>query len=88
MTTELQGIELGRVRKNATEDLVLQATRFQGHDLIDLRAFAKTATGDLTPTKKGLCLRPEVWAEVLPILRAALGGEPIANGGDGDNGRP
>lgn len=86
MATELQGTELGRVRKNASEELVLQATRFGGHDLIDLRAFAKTATGELTPTKKGLCLRPEVWAEVLPILREALGEAPIANGGDGHNG--
>lgn len=86
MTTEQQGIELGRVRKNAGEELVVQATRYGGHDLIDLRAFAKTATGDLTPTRKGLCLRPEVWAEVLPILEEALGADPKANGGDGNNG--
>ena len=86
MATELQGTELGRVRKNAGEELVLQTTRFGGHDLIDLRAFAVTATGELTPTKKGLCLRPEVWAEVLPLLEEALAGEPLANGGDGGNG--
>ena len=88
MNTNPQGTVLGKVQKNIGEDLVLQAVRFGGYDLLDLRVFTKTMEGELTLTKKGLCLRPEVWAKILPLLAKAVAEAegPKANGGNGYNG--
>ena len=66
---------LSRVKKNAAEELRLTVTEFGGHDLLDCRAYAVPPAGlpgEGKPTRKGLCLRPAVWRELLPLLELAL----------------
>jgi len=63
--------------KNASEVLRVTTTTFNGVALLDVRCWTKPTTptaGDAKPTKKGLALRPELWAQLLPILQAALYG--------------
>ena len=66
---------LAEVDKNAREVLRVTATTYEGHALLDVRAWTRPATptgGECKPTKKGLSLRPDLWREVLPIITAAV----------------
>lgn len=68
---------LAEVPKNATEVVRLQRTTFRGVDLLDARVWTVPAIpgAESKPTKKGLTLRPETWAELTEALREALGRE-------------
>ena len=75
------------IRKNASEVIIVKPTVFNDIDLVDCRVWSVDPTGEKRPTKKGLCLRPAVWPEVLAAVQSLLpGGElPAARpGGDDD----
>ena len=84
MTTQTASEEiiLAEVPKNATEIIRLRHTTFNGIDLLDARVWTlpQVPGGESRPTKKGLTLRPETWAELVDALRNALASEEI--GGD------
>ena len=66
---------LTEIRKNATETIHVGPTTFQGKDLVDVRVWVADPAGEAKPTKKGLCLRPATWRELLPAIQAALSEE-------------
>ena len=71
------------VPKNASECLVMRETEYQGVKLLDARVWTKYADGSPdVPTKKGLCLRPAVWRQLLPMIDATL--QEIAPGASGE----
>ena len=63
------------VRKNAGEVIRIEANTYQGPDLVDVRVWYETASGEIKPTRKGFALRPDTWREVLPAVEAALSGD-------------
>jgi hypothetical protein len=71
-----EGTEVGRVKKNANEVLILRETTYEGHDLLDLRVFAVDAEGlNPKPTRKGVCCKRETWPAIAALLQEALGEE-------------
>lgn len=77
---------LAEVDKNAREVLRVTSTTYEGIALLDVRCWTKPTTptaDDGKPTKKGLSLRPGLWAQLLPVLQEAL----QADGGGGARGQ-
>ena len=66
---------IAELPKNQREVVRLRRTEYNGVDLVDARVWTvPIVPGDeYTPTKKGLTLRPETWAELLGALKIALG---------------
>jgi len=81
-----------QIRKNASEVIIVKPTVFREVDLIDCRVWSVDPTGEKHPTKKGLCLRPEVWRKVLMAVQGLLPGGESTNaqpaGDDDDLGPP
>jgi len=61
-------IVLAEMPKNAAETIRILATEFNGHELADIRVWAKQGT---TPTKKGLVIRRAQIPGLIEALRAA-----------------
>lgn len=60
--------------KNSRETIRVAPTRFQGHDLVDIRIFAPDReTRELMPTKKGISLNVDTIPELIDVLTWALG---------------
>jgi len=74
MTVQLSPTEelLAEVVKNATEVVRIRRIHFEGHELIDVRVYYRNAVGELQPTKRGICLRPEVFAELVHTAQEVL----------------
>ena len=69
----LPGEDAIAIRKNASEIVVVEPTEFGGQELLDVRVWVADAHGKAeTRTRKGLCLRPETWKELLAAIQAAL----------------
>jgi len=52
--------EIARFQKNSTEDVVFKITKYNGQDLLDVRAYVRTIpTEKPVATKKGLAIRLE-----------------------------
>ena len=66
---------IAEVPKNSREVIRIQRTTFNGAPLVDARVWTVPAVpgGDSKPTKKGLTLRPETWAELTATVRIAPG---------------
>ena len=73
---------IAELPKNQREVVRVRRTKYNGVNLVDVRIWAVPVVpgGEYTPTKKGLTLRPETWAELLGALKIALG--------DGDGADP
>jgi len=71
----MDGTVVATVPKNAREELRVTVGEYNDIPLIDVRVWTVPAVpgGDGQPTKKGLSLRPETWAELLGAIEAALG---------------
>ncbi len=65
---------IAEVPKNARELIRLRHTTFNGVSLVDARVWTLPAVpgSESKPTKKGLTLRRETWAELLAALSAEL----------------
>jgi hypothetical protein len=76
MAEQVDGALIATVPKNSREEVRIVRKLFEGHDLVDARVWALSLVpgGDASPTKKGLCLRPETWAELCEKITEALGG--------------
>ena len=59
-------------KKNSSETVRVSATRYQGHDLIDVRIFARTKEGKITATRKGVSLNVDQVPDLLECLEWAL----------------
>ena len=71
---------------------LVERTEYQGKDLLDVRVWCQSyPAGEAKPTRKGLCLRPATWRELLPAIQEALpldgarGGEPVEPPEEPDN---
>ena len=75
-TVSRQAELIAEVPKNRTEVIRVQRTTFRRMPLVDARVWTVPAVpGDEgKPTKKGLTLRPETWAELVEIIRRETGG--------------
>jgi hypothetical protein len=66
--------------KNNSETVRVAPTSFQGHDLIDIRIYARNfSTGEMGPTKKGISLNVDIVPELIDALVWALGQPCDAN---------
>ena len=63
---------IAEVRKNDSETILVTWTETNGCDLLDVRVWYEAADGELKPSRKGLTLRPETWAELLPIIHGQV----------------
>jgi len=65
---------VAEIPKNSREVLRVSRTTFKGHDLLDVRVFYLDPTGvdEPKPTKKGLTLSLNTWAELLPVIQDAV----------------
>jgi hypothetical protein len=64
--------EIAKIGKNTEEEILVQLTNFKGYDLVDLRVWAKTITGETgKPTRKGLTVKPELLPELIEALKEA-----------------
>lgn len=65
---------LAEVEKNSREVIRIQREVYRGIPLLDLRVWVPTGNygEELQPTRKGVCLRPETWRDLLPELQAAI----------------
>jgi len=63
---------LAQFDKNSTEIVRISRTTYREHELVDLRCFYQDDQGAYQPTKKGLTLKPEVFAELVACSVKAL----------------
>jgi hypothetical protein len=73
MSEPTEGTILAAVRKNAREVVRVRRGKFKGVPVVDVRVWTRPLTpGDEgTRTLRGLTLRPETWAELLPVIQQA-----------------
>lgn len=58
--------------KNKTEEVRVELTEYQGHDLVSARVYAtRDATGERVPTKKGLTLSIQKLPDLISALQEA-----------------
>ena len=70
------GVLVATVPKNSREEVRVVRKVFEGHDLLDCRVWARPIApgGEAPPTRKGLCLRPETWRELVAAIAGELDG--------------
>ena len=61
-------MELGTIRKNASEEIRLTVETFKGHEIVNARVWYRTAEGEYRPGKQGLAFRLELLGEILAAL--------------------
>jgi Transcriptional Coactivator p15 (PC4) len=62
--------EIGRISKNAREDIVVRAGSYRGHPIVDVRIFVD---GGAQPTGKGVALNPRLADQLADLIRRAGG---------------
>lgn len=64
--------EIGLIQKNIREVVIVQFTEFHGNTYVDMRVHATNKPGvPPIPTKKGLCLNPELMPDFLALVTEA-----------------
>lgn len=66
-------VEYGRVRKSDSVQVVLGGDDYEGERRLDLRFWKRGR-----PTRAGVSLTLEQWAELVPLLLEALESEGVA----------
>ena len=61
---------IAQFEKNATEVVRVSLTEYRGHKLIDFRVYYSDDEGQYRPTKKGVSLSTEVYAEFKQAMLA------------------
>lgn len=65
---------LGDVQRNQDQVVRVIRRQYKGETFVDARVFVRPSQGgEPFATHKGLCLRPAVWREILPILMGEVG---------------
>ena len=75
---ELQGLRgpsAGSIRKNAAEEIRIELTEFNGHQLINIRVWTEPRNGgsERIPTKAGIACRVALLPEIIAALQQAEG---------------
>jgi Transcriptional Coactivator p15 (PC4) len=55
---------VARIAKNPTEEVRVSLSSYRGHDLIDIRVFFQDDQGEWRPTKRGVSLSVDSFAEL------------------------
>jgi Transcriptional Coactivator p15 (PC4) len=55
---------VARIAKNPTEEVRISLTSYRGHDLVDIRVFFQDEQGEWRPTKRGVSLSVDSFAEL------------------------
>jgi len=82
------GILVHEFEKNSRETIRIHVQEFKGAVFLSLREFYKHApTGELRPTKNGITVKPELYAELLHgvVAAAEVLGVEGPEGLDGDD---
>ncbi len=61
---------IGRIEKNAREEIRASFSEFKGHQLIDLRVYAVDGD-DASPTKKGIAVKVDKLPELARLIADA-----------------
>jgi len=67
---QIRDLEVYKFSKNSREEVRASLSTWQGHDLVDLRVFARKSGGDFVPTRKGLTIARELVPELLRAVEA------------------
>ena len=72
MSSPALPVLIGKLQKNASEEVRVVLDEFKGTSLCDMRVFAAfSAAGVPMPTKKGLSVRVDMLGELIETLTAA-----------------
>ena len=74
--SDLQGLRgpiAGSIRKNAAEEIRIELTEFNGHQLINIRVWTDPRNGgsERIPTKAGIACRVALLPEIIEALQQA-----------------
>ncbi len=68
--------DIATIVKNAQEEIRVQLTEYRGYDLVDVRIWTKSLSGEENapekPTKKGLTVKLSVIPDLIAALSEAL----------------
>jgi hypothetical protein len=62
---------VARIAKNPTEEVRVSLTSYRGHDLVDIRVFFQDEQGEWRPTKRGVSLSVDSFAELRQAIASA-----------------
>lgn len=54
--------------KNGREEVQISLDQFNGHDLVNIRVFYRTESGEMRPGKQGLAIKVEQFPDLLAAL--------------------
>ena len=74
----------GTLRKNAREEIAVALRTYKGHRFCDVRLMASKPDGGMTPTGKGVTLKPKDLPELIELLQRAHEAAVEAGWCDGD----
>lgn len=74
MTSSTQGELVGEFGKNSMTRVLVRRQNYRGQPRVDVREWAVPLAedGDLTPTKRGINLRPDQVPRLIEALEAAI----------------
>lgn len=55
---------VARISKNPTEEVRISLTSYRGYDLVDIRVYYQDEQGEWRPTKRGVSLSVDSFAEL------------------------
>ena len=70
---------ISEFRKNSQEVVRVSLTEFKGHQLLDLRVYYEDDAGELKPSRKGVALSVDLYAELRKAVLKA--GEVLSEAG-------
>lgn len=59
--------------KNSRETIRVTPGRYEGHDLINIRVYARTKNDEAIPTKKGVSINVDIVPELIDALAWSIG---------------
>ncbi|MBU1880812.1 transcriptional coactivator p15/PC4 family protein [bacterium] len=69
--SENHDIVIGKIQKNAMEEIHVMARKYKGYRFIDLRIHTKGNNDDFVPTPKGLTVKPEDTEALIELIKRA-----------------
>lgn len=65
-------IDLGTIRKNASEEIRFTVDTFKGQEIVNARVWYRADDGEYRPGKQGLAFRLSLLGDVVAILGKAV----------------
>ncbi len=69
-TVEKDGL-VAEIQKNSMEVIRVSWEEYKGHRFLDVRCYFESEDGEWKPTKKGVCLAPDLLPELVEALQKA-----------------